>query len=329
MTDNQSILVHCEVSGGELSGIAKELLGVGGRLAADSGKELVAVLIGSGLNDAGAEAIAHGAHKAYVVDQPLLKDYITDNYLFAMEKVIEAVGPEIVLLGQTAIGKDLTPWLAFKLDTGAALDCIDLAFDPDSKRLLMTKPVYGGNAHAVQICRTNPQLATVRVKALAPSEKDPGRQGDIIHPDLEIPEDTARQEKLGEERDTSLGARLDEAKTIVSGGRGIGGEAGFKELQALADELGGVVGASRPACDNKWISDVVQIGLTGKIISPELYIAVGISGSSQHMSGCSGSKTIVAINSDPEANIFRYAHYGIVEDWKKVVPVITSLLKNK
>jgi electron transfer flavoprotein alpha subunit len=209
------------------------------------------------------------------------------------------------------------------------MDCIDLAIDPDSKRLLMTKPVYGGNAHAVQTCRTDPQLATVRVKSMAPAERDDRRQGDVIDLGIEIPEDAARQKKQGEEKDTSLGAKLEEAKAIVSGGRGIGAEEGFKALNDLANELGGVVGGSRPACDNKWISDVVQIGLTGKVVSPELYVAVGISGSSQHMSGCAGSKVIVAINKDPEANIFKYAHYGIVEDWKAVVPAITSLLKNK
>jgi electron transfer flavoprotein alpha subunit len=209
------------------------------------------------------------------------------------------------------------------------MDCIDLFIDPDSGRLLMTTPVYGGNAHAVQICRTDPQLATIRTKAMLPSERDDSRQGEVVPLDIQIPEGTARQEKRGEEKDTSLGARLEEAKTIVAGGRGIGGEDGFKALGDLANELGGVVGGSRPACDNKWISDVVQIGLTGKVVSPELYIAAGISGSSQHMSGCAGSKVIVAINKDPEANIFKYAHYGIVEDWKTVVPAITSLLKNR
>lgn len=309
--------------------MAKELLCVGGRLAADSGKQLVAVLIGSGLNGVGEEAIAHGAQKVYVIDQPSLKDYITDNYLFAMEKVIETVQPEIILLGQTTIGKDLTPWLAFKLNTGASLDCIDLSIDPDSKRLLMTKPIYGGNAHAVQVCRSDPQLATVRMKTMEPAQKDDSRSGNIVGMDIEIPEEAARQKKIGEELDAASGVKLEDAKVIVSGGRGIGAADGFKELGELANELNGVVGASRPACDNKWISDVVQIGLTGKIVSPELYVAVAISGSSQHMAGCAGSKTIVAINNDPEANIFSYAHYGIVEDWKKIVPAITSLLKSK
>jgi electron transfer flavoprotein alpha subunit len=328
MSQGKGILVHCEVSDGGLSGIAKELLGIGSKLATDSGKELSAVVIGDGLNGAGQEAVAHGAQKVYVVDHPLLADYLTDHYLQVMERVLEAAGPEIVLLGQTTVGKDLTPVLAFKLNTGASMDCVALEIDPDSGRLLMTKPVYGGNALAVQICRTDPQLATVRVKAVAPAERDESRQGEIIPLDVEISEEAARQKKLGEERD-SAGVRLEDAKAIVAGGRGIGGEEGFKELSSLANELGGVVGGSRPACDNKWISDVVQIGLTGKIVGPELYVAVGISGSSQHMAGCAGSKVIVAINTDPEANIFKYAHYGIVEDWKTVVPALTSLLKKK
>ncbi len=327
MNQGKGILVHCEVSGGELSGIAKELLGIGSKLASDSGKELSAVMIGAGLNGAGQEAVAHGAQKVYVVDHPLLADYLTDHYLQAMERVVEAAGPEIVLLGQTTVGKDLTPQLAFKLNTGASMDCVGLEIDPDNGRLLMTKPVYGGNALAVQICRTDPQLATVRVKAMPPAERDDSRQGEIVHLDIEISEAAARQKKVGEERDSALGIRLEDAKAIVAGGRGIGGEEGFKLLGHLADELGGVVGGSRPACDNKWISDVVQIGLTGKIVGPELYVAVGISGSSQHMAGCAGSKVIVAINTDPEANIFKYAHYGIVEDWHSIVPALTSRLK--
>jgi electron transfer flavoprotein alpha subunit len=329
MAQGKCVLVHCEVSSGGLSGIAKELLGVGSRLAEESGRELSAVLLGSGLGDAGVEAVAHGARKAFVVDHPLLADFITDYHLHALERVVAAAGPEIVLLGQTTVGKDLAPLLAFRLDTGASMDCVSLEIDPDSGRLLMTKPVYGGNALAVQMCRTDPQLATVRVKALAPAERDDGRQGDVVHMDVEFPENKARQEKVGEALDATLGIRLEDAKAIVAGGRGIGGEDGFRELGELAALFDGVVGGSRPACDNRWVSDVVQIGLTGKVVSPELYVAVGISGSSQHMSGCAGSKVIVAINKDPEANIFKYAHYGIVEDWRKVVPAITSLLKNK
>jgi electron transfer flavoprotein alpha subunit len=327
MDKGKCVLVHCEVSNGRLSGIAKELLGIGGRLAEDSGRELFAVLLGTGLNDAGAEAVAHGARKVFVVDHPLLSDDNTDYHLYAVEMVVKMTGPDIVLMGQTTVGKDLAPRLAFTLDTGASMDCVSLEIDPDCGRLLMTKPVYGGNALAVQICRTDPQLATVRVKAMAPAERDGSRPGDVTYLNIEIPESMSRQKKVGEERDSALGIRLEDAKAIVAGGRGIGGEDGFRELKDLAVEFGGVVGGSRPACDNRWVSDVVQIGLTGKVVSPELYIAVGISGSSQHMSGCAGSKVLVAINKDPEANIFNYAHYGIVEDWRKVVPVITSLLK--
>jgi electron transfer flavoprotein alpha subunit len=329
MNQGNCILVHCEVSNGELAGIAKELLGIGSKLATDSGRELAAVMIGAGLDGLVEEAIFHGAQKVYVVDHPLLKDYLTDHYLHAIAMVMETAGPDIVLMGQTTVGKDLTPLLAFKLNTGASMDCVSLEVDSDSGRLLMTKPVYGGNALAVQMCRTDPQLATVRVKAMAPAERDDKKQGDVVHLDIDISEGASRQKKSGEERDSVLGGRLEDAKAIVAGGRGIGSEAGFKELGDLANELGGVVGGSRPACDNRWVSDVVQIGLTGKVVSPELYIAVGISGSSQHMAGCAGSKVIVAINKDPEANVFKYAHYGIVEDWRNIVPAITSLLKNQ
>jgi len=323
---DKNILVYCEVSDGNLSPVAGELLSAGRILAKDSGKEVTGVIIGSGLDNAGREAIAYGADKVYVIDNELLEEYLTDNYVSVIERVIQEVDPEIVLLSHTNIGKDLTPWLAFKLDTGAALDCIALAMDPESGRMLMTKPVYGGNAQAVQVCKTNPQLATVRIKVMEPLERDDTREGEVINMDVEIQAGMARQEKLGEERDSSLGAKLEDAKIIVSGGRGIGGEEGFRVLDELAGALNGVVGGSRPACDNKWVSDVVQIGLTGKIVSPELYIAVAISGSSQHMAGCSGSKVIIGVNKDPEANIFKYAHYGIVEDWRKIIPEITKSL---
>jgi electron transfer flavoprotein alpha subunit len=326
MSDNQGVLVYCETSGGKLSSIATELLGAGSRLAKDLGQPLSAVLLGFELGTTPNEAIACGADKVYVVDDPMLKDYLTDSYLLVMEKVTKQVAPYILLLGQTPLGRDLTPRLAFRLNTAAVLDCTALAIDSTSRRMLMTKPVYGGNAQAVQVCEADPQIATVRSKAMAPLARDESRKGEIIKVAAAIDPALVRT-KLIERKIEATGVKLEDAKVIVTGGRGMGGSEGFKQLDELASVLKGAVGASRPACDNKWVSDSLQIGLTGKIVSPELYIAVALSGSSQHLSGCSGSKVIVAINKDAEANIFKVAHYGIVADWKKALPSFTAKVK--
>jgi len=327
MAEYKGVLVHCEVAEGKLSAIATELLGCGRKLADDLGQELCAVLTGSDVSSLAKEAIAFGAEKVYVVDDPLLKDYQTDPYLLVMDKVVKQAMPQILLLGQTSIGRDLAPRLAFKLDTAASLDCVELATDSDSKRLLQTKPVYGGNAQAIIICESDPQIATVRAKAMSPLERDDSRQGEVITTEAGIDPSAVRTKVLEKVPEAIEGIKLEEAPVIVSGGRGIGSADGFKQLEELAKALRGAVGATRPPCDNEWVPDGLQIGLTGKIVTPDLYIAVALSGSSQHMSGCSGSKTIVAINKDSEANIFKVAHYGVVEDWKKVLPALTDKVK--
>jgi electron transfer flavoprotein alpha subunit len=327
VAEYKDVLVHCETTEGKLTSIAAELLGAGSRLAKDLGEKLCAVITGSNIGGLAQEAIACGADKVYVVDDPLLKDYLTDAYLSVMDKVIRQAMPQIVLMGQTSVGRDLAPRLAFRLHTAASLDCVALAIDPTSKRLLQTKPVYGGNAQAVFVCESNPQIATVRSKAMAPLEKDAARQGEVISVAAGIDPSTIRAKLLERKIEEAAGIKLEDAHVIVAGGRGIGTTEGFQQLDELAKLLKGTVGASRPPCDNGWVSDGLQIGLTGKIVSPDLYIAVAISGSSQHLSGCSGAKTIVAINKDPEANIFRVAQYGVVGDWKKVLPSFIAKVK--
>ena len=319
---NNGILVHCEITESKLDPISLELLGAGSRLAQDLGQDLTAVLIGSNITSLAQEVIAYGANKVYVVDHLHLKDYLPDLYLAAMEKVFKETLPAIMLFGQTQIGRDLTPRLAFRLNTAAILDCVALSIDQTSKRMIMTKPVYGGNAQAILICETNPQIATLRSKASSPITKDGNRKGEIVNVALEIDPATVSMKLLDRKIETENGVKLVDARVIVSGGRGIGNADGFKQLDYLAKLLKGALGASRPPCDNKWISDSLQIGLTGKIVSPELYFAVAISGASQHLSGCSGAKIIIAINKDKEANIFKIAHYGVIADWKKVIPAL-------
>ena len=327
MAENKGVMVYSEVTEGKLTAITTELLGCGRKLADGLGQELSAVLVGSNISDLTKEAIAFGADKVYVVDDPLLKDYQTDSYVSTMEKVMKQVMPQIFIMGQTSIGRDLAPRLAFRLGTAASLDCVELAIDPSSKLLQQTRPVYGGNARAVFTSEYSPQVVTVRAKAMSPLGRDDSRKGEVIVIKADLDPTAIRTKVLEKVPEKVAGMKLEDARVIVSGGRGIGGAEGFEQLRELATVMKGAVGASRPPCDNGWVSDGLQVGLTGKIVAPDLYIAVALSGSSQHMSGCSGSKTIVAINKDPEANIFRVAHFGVVGDWKTVLPAFTNKVK--
>jgi caffeyl-CoA reductase-Etf complex subunit CarE len=327
MAEYQGIAVYVEYKGEKLLPIALEGLGAGKKLADTLGQGLSAVMVGSNIGSLAPQAIAGGAEKVYVVDDPLLKDYQSDAYTSVMERVIKQVKPQILILGQTDAGRDLAPRLAFRLGTAVTTDCVELAIDPSSKRLLQTKPVYGGNALAVFISEADPQMVTIRTKAMTAIEPDASRKGEIINIAAGLEVSAIRTKVLNRVLEEVAGIKIEDAGTVVAGGRGIGSAEGFKQLEELAKLLKGAVGASRPPCDNGWVPDTVQVGLTGKIIAPELYIAVAISGSSQHMSGCSGAKTIVAINKDKEANIFRHARFGVVGDWKKVLPAFTAKIR--
>ncbi len=327
MADNKGVMILAETADGKLAAIATELLGAGRKLADDLGEELSAVLVGADVSGLAQEAIAFGADKVYVVDDALLKDYQTDSYTEALTKVAGQAPPRVLLLGQTSIGRDLAPRLAFRLNTAVSMDCVELAIDPDSKQLLQTKPVYGGSARAIYTTDSLPSMATLRVKAGEPLARDDSRKGEVVNVDAGLDASAIRATVVETILEEVEGIKLEDAAIIVSGGRGMGGPEGFKELEVLAKVLKGALGASRPPCDNGWVPDTIQVGLTGKIVSPDVYIAVAISGSSQHLAGCGGSKTIVAINRDPEANIFKEAAFGVVGDWKKVVPAFMDKVK--
>jgi len=327
MSEHKGVMIYGEVIEGKLSGMATELLGCGRKLADELGQELSAVIVGADISGLAQEAIAAGADKVYTVDDPLLKDYVADAYVAVVEKVAQQAMPQIILLGQTSVGRDLAPRIAFRLGTAATMDCVALEIDPDSKRLLPTKPVFGGNAQAIIAYDSDPQIATIRAKVMSPLEPDSARKGEVVAVDAGLDAAAIKTKYIEKVLEEVEGIKLEDAPVVVSGGRGIGGPEGFEQLAELAKLLKGAVGASRPACDSGWMPDTQQVGLTGKIVTPDLYIAIGISGSSQHMAGCSSSKTIVAINKDPEANIFKEARYGVVGDWKKVFPAFVEKVK--
>jgi electron transfer flavoprotein alpha subunit len=250
-----------------------------------------------------------------------------DAALQAHEWVCSETEPAAVLLSKTDAGSDLGPRLAARLGAGLAQDCTSVGLDA-SGNLTATRPVYGGNAVArVSFGPGKTGLAIVRGKLYEPLEADPSRTGEIIESSPQIDPARVRVRSLRRVEQEATGIRLEDAAVVVSGGRGLGGPEPFEQLTELAGLLGGAVGASRAACDAGWIDHASQVGLTGKTITPELYITVGISGASQHMAGCSGSKNIVAINSDDSANIFKDSRYGVVGDWKAVLPAFLATVR--
>ncbi len=322
MSDHAGILVLAEATGGGAARISLELLGLARTLAAVSGQDVKAVLLGSGLGDGADELARCGAATVYVADSPDLSEYNPDSYLLVLQSLIEQLKPAAILAGHTPMGQDLAPRLAFALGTGLTTDCTALDWD-SAAGLVAYKPIYGGNALARFTSEARPQMAAVRPKVGEPPEPaDPA--GVIAAMETALPPSATTL--LGRVMEEDGGVKLAEARVVVSGGRGIGGPEGFENLRELADLLGGAVGASRPPCDSEWIPCSAQVGITGKLVAPEIYIAVAISGSSQHLSGMSDARNIVAINKDPDAYIFKVAHYGVVGDWRQVLPGFTGKL---
>jgi electron transfer flavoprotein alpha subunit len=328
MAENKGILVYGELLDGKLASITTELLGCGRKLAEDLKEELSCLLISDVVGAASKEAIAFGADKVYTVEDPSLKPYQADSHMQVVEKLVKEVSPRVILMGQTFIGRDLAPRLAFRLGVGLATDCLDLSIDPETKLLLQTRPVYGGNAQATFTSELVPQVVTTRTKAMSPMERDDSRKGEIIPIKVEIDVSKVRTKIVETVKEEVTGIKLEDAPVVVTGGRGLGGPEPFKTtLKELADMLHGAVGATRPPADNGWVPEALHIGLTGKIVAPDIYIAIAVSGASQHIAGCSGSKNIIAINKDPEANIFKEARFGVVGRYEEVVPAFTTKLK--
>ena len=315
------ILVFGELNQDGLGSITGELIAVARSLAADIGEDVAVALQSSSIRDEANEAVSLGADTVYRVESPLLGEPQIDAHLEAFEQVCRHVNPSIVLVGRTPLGRDIGPRLGFRLGAAVAQDCVELAVDQGTGRVSATRPVYGGNAMArVSFAGDGTQVVVVRPKTFEAPEPDASRGGEVADFPVELDESVIKVRLVDTVTQESEGIRLEDASVVVSGGRGLGGPEPFETLQGLSQLLGGALGASRAACDAGWIDHSHQVGLTGKTITPDLYITVAISGASQHMAGCSASKNIVAINRDEDANIFKSAAYGVVGDWNKVLP---------
>ncbi|WDU82320.1 electron transfer flavoprotein subunit alpha/FixB family protein [Caloramator sp. Dgby_cultured_2] len=323
-----SVWVIAEQRNGHLQKVALELLGKGRELSEKLGVKLTAVLVGYEVEKLANTLIKHGADEVIVLENILLKNYTTDGYTNAIEKIAIERKPEIILIGATNIGRDLGPRLAARLKTGLTADCTGLDIDENTKNLLMTRPAFGGNLMATIECPNHrPQMATIRPGVFPLPCPDDRREGRIEKIDVKIKEEEIRTvvEKIVKSLDEKID--ITEAKVIVSGGRGIGNKEGFEMLKELAHLLGGVVGASRAAVDAGWIGKDHQVGQTGKTVRPKLYIACGISGAIQHLAGMQESEYIIAINKDENAPIMSIADLGIVGDVYKVLPELINEIK--
>lgn len=324
--NNKNIWVYIETEEGKPKAVGFELLSPGRDIADKRGCSLVAVVIGNGVEETAKQAIAYGADQVLLLDAPEYNIYNTDVFGEAMVGLIEKYQPEGILIGATNNGRDLGPCVSCRIKTGLTADCTAIDLDAESGNIAWTRPAFGGNLMATILCpNTRPQMGTVRPGVFKKPVADESRTGEIIREQMKIPEN--RVELIKRVREVAESVNLDEAEIIVSGGNGVGSAENFSYIKALADTLGGAVGASRAAVDNGWISHAHQVGQTGKTVAPKLYIACGISGAIQHIAGMSGSDTIIAVNKDPDAPIFSVADYGIVGDLFEVLPVLTAEFK--
>ncbi|MBM7584886.1 electron transfer flavoprotein alpha subunit [Bacillus pakistanensis] len=318
---SRKVLVLGEVRDGSLRNVSFEAVAAGKTIA--EGGEVVGVLIGKTVSALGEELIQYGADRVVVVEDDKLEQYTSDGFSQAFMAIVEQENPEGIIFGHTALGKDLSPRIASKLSTGLISDSTSI--EEAGGNLVFTRPIYSGKAFEKKIVTDGVIFATIRPNNIAALEKDDSKSGDVSSLSVDIKDlRTIIKEVV---RKASEGVDLSEAKVIIAGGRGVKSTEGFNPLQELADVLGGAVGASRGACDADYCDYSLQIGQTGKVVTPDLYIACGISGAIQHLAGMSNSKVIVAINKDPEANIFNVADYGIVGDLFEVVPMLTEEFK--
>lgn len=325
---SNDIFVWIEQFNGEPAAVSWEAIGTAHNLAGTMGGSVTACVFGGpGVDALAQDAISYGADTVLLAEDATLADFRVEPQAALLAKAVREAEPAVVLIGATFRGRELGPALAVELDTGCIADCTALEFEDG--QLVATRPIYAGKLLSrCTIPERRPQIFTTRVRAFPKPEPDPARSGDVVRVEPALAEDDISSKVTGF-KETEGGVSLADANIIVSGGRGVAGPEGFEPVRQLAKTLGGAMGASRAAVDAGWIPYERQVGQTGKTVSPDLYIAAGISGAIQHQAGMRTSKVIVAINKDPEAPIFKLAHYGIVGDLFKVVPALTEAFEEK
>lgn len=327
-TQYKDVYVFCEQREGVIQSVALELLGKARELADTLKENVVAILLGKNITNKAQDLIAAGADKVLVVDNDLLKDYLTEPYTQAITQIINEQKPSILMIGATTIGRDLGPRLSARVSTGLTADCTKLEIG-EERELLMTRPAFGGNLMATIVCKDNrPQMSTVRPGVMKKMAADANRKGEVIEYKINFNEEKISRVRLLKTVKEDKGmVDISEAKILVSGGRGVGTQEGFNKLEELAEVLNAQVSASRACVDAGIIDHSRQVGQTGKTVRPDLYIACGISGAIQHLAGMEESEFIVAINKDKFAPIFNVADVGIVGDVNKIIPMLTERLK--
>lgn len=339
LEEYKGVFVFAQQVDNVLDGVAFELLGKGKDLAKDLNTEVTAVLIGSGVKGLADQLAEYGADRVIVVDDPELKEYRTEPYAHALASVINEYKPEIMLVGATAIGRDLGPTVSARVKTGLTADCTMLEIgdfplnaapgqEQQHNQLLMTRPAFGGNTIATIACPYNrPQMATVRPGVMQKIAPIAGAKANVVEYNPGFTPNDRYVEILNIVKAVKNTANIMDAKILVSGGRGVGSKENFKLLEDLAEVLGGTVSCSRAVVENGWLPVDLQVGQTGKTVRPQIYFAIGISGAIQHVAGMEDSDLIVAINKDEDAPIFDVADYGLVGDLNKIVPALTTALK--
>lgn len=322
----QGVWAIAEQRDGDIRKISYEIVSEGRRLADALGQPLTAVLLGSGIKSKAAQLAQYGADRVLVADDPRLEPFTTDAYVSVLMQLAKEGAPAVILMGASVQGKDLSARLSASLGVGMAQDC--MAFSVEGGNLIANRPIYAGKAYAKLTFQDSwPQMATARPNVMKMNVPDPSRSAEVVDAAFTLNEAGLKTKVVDIVKDTSGKVDLTEADKIVSGGRGMKGPENYKILEELADLIGATVGASRSAVDAGWRPHKDQVGQTGKVVSPNLYIACGISGAIQHLAGMSTSKVIVAINKDPDAPIFQKADYGVVGDLFEVVPALTQEVK--
>lgn len=312
-----------------IQNVSLELLGKGREIADKLKTKLTAVILGHEIKDKSDELIHFGADEVIVVDDEILKIYITEPYTKVLTQLINANKPDIMLIGATTIGRDLAPRVSARVHTGLTADCTSLDIDEETKNLLMTRPAFGGNIMATIICPDHkPQMSTVRPGVMKKLEKDEKKSGVVAEYPSNLTKEDINIEILKVVKEEKKKVNIEDAKVLVSVGRGIGAKENFANIDALASELRAVVSASRGVVDLGYVESARQVGQTGKTVRPDLYIACGISGAIQHVAGMEESEYIVAINKNADAPIFEYADIGIVGDVNKVIPALVEELRS-